>query len=230
MKAMLLAAGRGERLRPLTDHCPKPLIEVGGEPLAARLLGQLAAAGVEEVVVNLAWLGDRIRAALGDGSRFGVPIRYSPEPPGALETGGAIRAALGLLGPAPFLVVNGDLWTDYPFERLPPAPAGQAHLVLVDNPEHRPGGDFALESERVRLPGDPSASPGAACLTFAGIGVYRPELFAGARPSRFALAPLLRAAIAAGAVSGEHYRGRWYDCGTPERLRAARRDCAGEAR
>jgi len=212
---MVLAAGRGERMRPLTDRCPKPLLEVAGAPLIVHAIRRLAAAGMRDLVVNHAWLGDVLESALGDGAAFGVRIAWSPEPAGALETGGGIRRALPLLGDAPFAVVNGDVWCDYDLSRLPAEPDGDAHLVLVDNPPWHPAGDFALAGARVL--GD-----GPARLTFAGIGVYRPRLFAGDHPDRFPLAPLLRAAMARGAVSGEHHRGEWCDVGTMERLEALR--------
>jgi MurNAc alpha-1-phosphate uridylyltransferase len=221
---MLLAAGRGERMRPLTDATPKALLAVGGRPLVARLIDRLAAEGYTELVVNHAHLGAMIEAALGDGSQFGVRIRYSPERV-ALETAGGIANALQLLGPAPFLVVNADLHADYPFARLRGAlrDDAQAHLVLVDNPPHHPGGDFALAGGRV-------ANEGAAMLTFSGIGVYRPELFDGIAPgTRAALAPLLRTAAARGRVAGEHYTGRWVDVGTPERLARLDAELGGAA-
>jgi len=212
MRALILAAGRGERMRPLTDTIPKPLLAVGGRPLIEWHLQALAEAGIREVVINHAWLGEQIEAALGDGERFGLRIRYSPEPPGALETAGGIVNALPLLGEAPFLVVNGDIWTDYPFTRLPREPGrGQAHLVLVDNPSHHPQGDFHLAAGRVQAEGTPR-------LTFSGIGLYSPALFAGLEPGRRPLAPVLREAMARGRVIGEHYGGRWFDIGTPERL------------
>lgn len=212
MRAMILAAGRGERMRPLTDTTPKPLLPVAGRPLIAHHLAALAAAGITEVVINHAHLGDRIERVLGDGRDHGLAIRYSAEPEGALETGGGILQALPLLGDAPFVVVNGDVWCDFPFARLPARPDGLAHLVLVDNPPHHPRGDFALAAGRVR------AHDGEA-LTYSGIAVLDPALFAGHAPGRFPLAPLLRAAIDHDAVSGEHWRGRWVDVGTPERLR-----------
>ena len=213
MRVMLLAAGRGERMRPLTDATPKALLLAGGTPLIVRLIGRLAGEGYTDLVVNHAHLGALIEAALGDGSRFGVRIRYSPERD-ALETAGGIANALALLGPAPFLVVNADLHADYPFARLRGVlrDDAQAHLVLVDNPPHHPDGDFALVGDRV-------ANEGAAPLTFSGIGVYRPELFSGIAPgTRAALAPVLRAAAARGRVTGERYAGRWVDVGTLERL------------
>jgi len=220
MRAMILAAGRGERMRPLTDHTPKPLLPVGGRALIEHHLAALAAAGFREVVINHAHLGAQIEAALGDGARYGLLIRYSPEET-ALETGGGIFRALPLLGPEPFVVINGDIWTDYPLAQLPQAPAGLAHLVLVDNPAHHPQGDFALDAAgRVYEEGQPR-------FTFSGIGLYRPELFEGCEAGRFALAPLLRRAMAAGRVSGEHYRGAWIDVGTPERLADVERRLAG---
>ncbi|WP_018953346.1 N-acetylmuramate alpha-1-phosphate uridylyltransferase MurU [Thioalkalivibrio sulfidiphilus] len=210
MHAMILAAGRGERMRPLTDHTPKPLLMAGGRALIEHHLLRLAQAGYHDIVINLAHLGEQIQAHLGDGSRFGLRIRYSPEGE-ALETGGGIRRALPLLGNEAFLVVNGDVWCDHPL--TPPRLAEQdlAHLVLVDNPGHHPNGDFALTHGRVH-------SEGAPRLTFSGIGWYRPELFADHAEGRFPLAPLLRAAMAGDRVSGEHHRGRWLDVGTPERL------------
>ncbi len=213
MKAMILAAGRGERMRPLTDRIPKPLLRIGGQTLIERHIHALARAGIRELVINHAHLGNQLVAALGDGAAYGVQIDYSAEPAGALETGGGIHNALPLLGDAPFLVVNADIWTDFPFATLPAAPAGLAHLVLVDNPEHHPGGDFALTAGQV-------AQQGPWMLTYSGIGVYRRELFDACLPGAFPLAPLLREAMDAGRVSGEHYTGTWFDIGTPERLEA----------
>lgn len=209
---MILAAGRGERMRPLTDHTPKPLLEAGGKPLIAHHLERLAAAGISRVVINHAHLGDQIEAALGDGARFGLAIRYSPEGT-ALETGGGIFRALPLLGRDPFLVVNADVWTDMDFARLHLPPGRLAHLVLVDNPDHHPAGDFVLSGSEVLCEGAPR-------LTFSGIGVYDPALFDGCTAGAFPLAPLLRAAMARGLVSGHHHRGRWLDIGTPARLQA----------
>jgi len=211
MKAMILAAGRGERMRPLTDRVPKPLLEVAGKPLIQYHIEALREAGFDELVVNHAHLGEQIVARLGDGRAFGVHIDYSAEPPGALETGGGIRQALPLLGSDAFLVVNGDIWTDYPYRQLRRHPEGLAHLVLVDNPEHHRDGDFRLDAGRVRVEGD-------ARLTFSGIGLYRPELFADRAPGRFPLAPLLRSAMHTGRVTGEHYQGKWMDIGTTQRL------------
>lgn len=213
MRAMILAAGRGERMRPLTDSTPKPLLVAGGKPLIVHLIEALVQGGFRELVVNHAHLGACIGAALGDGSRWDARIVYSPEPAGALDTGGGIRRALPLLGPAPFLVVNGDVWTDLPFAGLPHDPSGLAHLVLVANPTHRPQGDFGLDDGRV-------VNTGGERLTFSGIGIYTPELFADCTEERFPLAPLLRAATAGGRVSGQRYRGAWFDIGTPQRLRA----------
>lgn len=215
MKVMVLAAGRGERLRPLTDRTPKPLLEVGGRTLIEHHLVALAAAGFREVVINHAHLGDQIESRLGGGERFGVRIHYSVEA-SALETGGGIARALPLLGDAPFLVVNGDIWTDYPLANLHGIVPAAAHLVLVDNPAHHPQGDFSL---REGLVGNDAEGR----LTFSGIGVYRPELFAGATVEKFPLAPLLRGAAERGSVSGEYYGGRWVDVGTLERLAEADR-------
>ena len=222
MKAMILAAGRGERMGALTDRVPKPLLEVGGRPLIEHQVLRLAAAGFRDVVVNLAWLGDRIEARLSNGSRFGVRIRYSREPEGALDTGGGIRRALSLLGDERFVVVNSDVWSDYPFEKLRDAGVGDAHVVLVDNPAHHPDGDFALASDGTVVAAERDR------LTFSGIGSYRPRLF-GARPSaRFPLVAVLREAIEAGTLSGEHHRGVWADVGTADRLEALHRAVRAE--
>jgi N-acetyl-alpha-D-muramate 1-phosphate uridylyltransferase len=217
MHAMILAAGRGERMRPLTDRVPKCLLQVGGKPLIEWHLQKLAAAGVTEVVINHAWLGEQIEARLGDGARFGLHIRYSAEEE-ALETAGGIAKALPLLGEAPFLVVNGDVYCEFDFASLSSAAANVrsgailAHLVLVDNPVHHPRGDFVLDAGRVRAEG-PSK------LTFSGIGVYSRALFTGiASGARAQLAPLLREAMASDRVTGQHYDGLWVDVGTPERL------------
>ena len=213
VKAMILAAGRGERLRPLTDHTPKPMLQVRGQPLIHRHLQALAGAGVREVVINLSWLGASIRDSVGSGDRFGLHVHYSQEPPGALEAGGGIFQALPLLGPEPFLVVNGDTYTDLDFAQLRIGADALAHLVLVPNPEHHPRGDFVLQDRQVRE-GD------APRLTYAGIGVYRPQLFSGCVAGRFPLLPLLRAAIAERRLTGERYDGRWVDVGSAERLAA----------
>ncbi len=212
MKAMILAAGRGERMRPLTDRVPKPLLEAGGKPLIVHHIERLVAAGFRELVINLGHLGEQVTAALGDGARWGVQIRYSPEAP-ALETGGGIFRALPLLGPGPFLVINGDIWTDLDFAGLGLASGQLAHLILVDNPPHHLLGDFALADGRVQAQGEPR-------LTFSGIGLYHPELFRDCQPGAFPLAPLLRAAMARSRVTGAYHAGIWLDIGTPERLRA----------
>lgn len=211
MRAMILAAGRGERMRPLTDRVPKALLPVGGKPLIVWHLERLRAAGIVEVVINLSWLGDRIRKALGDGSEFKVSIRYSEEGERRLETGGGIVRALALLGRQPFLVINGDVWTDYPLGALHLPGDKLAHLVMVEPPPWAMRGDFRLQDGLVRAAGSPS-------LTFAGIGVYHPDLFAGTPQGPFPLAPLLRSAMDRDAVSGECYGGEWVDVGTPARL------------
>jgi MurNAc alpha-1-phosphate uridylyltransferase len=210
MKAMILAAGRGERMRPLTDGTPKPLLEAGGKRLIEYHLEGLAQAGFHDIVINHAHLGEQIEQVLGDGSRYGVEIVYSAEER-ALETGGGIFRALPLLGDAPFLVINGDVWCDYPYERLRECRPVQAHLVLVDNPPQHPRGDFVLAGGKVH-------DGAGERLTFSGIGVYHPRLFDGCEQGAFPLAPLLRRAMAEGGVSGEHYGGRWFDIGTPGRL------------
>ena len=210
---MILAAGRGERMRPLTLVQPKPLLEVGGAPLIVHHLRALAGAGFEDVVVNLSWLGEQIRTALGDGSRFGLRLHYSDEGPEPLETGGGIYRALPLLGAGPFLVLNGDIWTDIDWSRLRDrlAPGDLAHLVLVPNPAHNERGDFVLEGGRI-------VETAGERRTFSGVGVYRAGLFDGCSDGAFKLAPLLRAAARDGRVSGELHHGRWLDIGTPERL------------
>jgi MurNAc alpha-1-phosphate uridylyltransferase len=220
--AMILAAGRGERMRPLTDTLPKPLLPVGGKPLILHLIDGLKHAGVHDLVINHSHLGQLIEEQLGDGTRYGVRIVYSHEAGGGLETGGGIYQALPLIQGDPFIVVNGDIWTDFPFEHLPRQLEGLAHLVLVDNPTHHPQGDFALNDHRVQ-------AAGRVRLTFSGIGVYARALFAGCQPGKFPLAPLLRAAMARAAVTGEHYTGRWVDVGTPERLEVLDREL-GSAR
>ncbi len=210
MKAMILAAGRGERMRPLTDHTPKPLLQVGGQRLIEYHIKNFVAAGITELVINHAHLGDQIEAFVGDGSRYGASILYSVEAQ-ALETGGGIFNALPLLGDAPFVVVNGDVWSDYAFQSLPDSIAGLAHLVLVDNPEHHPQGDFCLRDNLVTAAGESK-------LTFSGISILRPELFIDCQAGAFPLAPMLRQAMQRGQVTGEHYTGAWCDVGTPERL------------
>lgn len=215
MKAMILAAGKGERMRPLTLHTPKPLLPVAGRALIEYHIGALAAAGITELVINHAWLGEQVEQALGDGSRYGVRIAYSAETE-PLETGGGILKALPLLGDEPFIVVNGDIWTDYDFSRLRVSASSLAHLVLVDNPSHHPQGDFSLVEGGVN-------PEGGSKLTYSGISILHPELFAGCSAGAFALAPLLRAAMEQGRVSGEHFTGRWLDVGTVERLAEAQR-------
>lgn len=227
MKALVFAAGLGERMRPLTTHTPKPLLAAGGKPLIVWHLEKLAAFGVREVVVNTSWLAAQFPQVLGDGSRLGLHIVYAYEGETPLETGGGMLNALALLGDAPFVLVNGDVWSDYDFARLPREPAGLAHLVMVDPPVQAPRGDFALGDDGLLRAEGPHK------LTYAGIGVYRPQLLAhwqahadadagvaaNGKP-QFRLAPILRAHMDAGQVSGEHHGGRWTDVGTPERLAA----------
>ena len=217
-KAMILAAGRGERMRPLTDHTPKPLLSVGGKPLIVWHIERLRTAGFHELVINHAHLGHRLEDALGDGAALGVRIAWSPEA-SALETAGGIRHALPLLGDAPFVVVNGDVFCDADFAALRVAAAGLradgplAHLLLVDNPQHHPDGDFRLAPDGL------IHADGLPRLTFSGLGAYHPALFADLADNTPAkLAPLLRAAMNAGKVGGRHHAGRWIDVGTPERL------------
>ena len=215
---MILAAGRGQRLAPLTDTLPKPLVEVGETTLIERHLARLATAGIREIVINVAHLGHLIEACLGDGRAYGVSITYSREACGPLETGGGIARALPLLGNAPFVVVNADVWTDFPFH-LGSTSAAPAHLVLVENPAHHPDGDFNLNGDRATR-GAPHR------YTYAGIGVFAPSLFHGCSTPRFALAPLLFELAEAGRLSAEIHHGRWFDIGTAERLQAARRAVA----
>lgn len=210
---MVLAAGRGERMRPLTDAVPKPLLTVGGKPLIVYHLEKLSRLGVKQVVINLAWLGGQIRAALGDGARWRLTIHYSEEGDAALETGGGIFQALPLLGAQPFLVVNADVFTEFDFGAIQIAPQSLAQLVLVANPMHHPRGDFALVNGRVQ-------EQGGARWTYSGIGLYRPELFAGCSPGKFPLLPLLRRAIAGGRLHGQVFEGAWSDVGSVERLAA----------
>ncbi|MDH0291464.1 nucleotidyltransferase family protein [Pseudomonas sp. GD04087] len=214
MKAMILAAGKGERLRPLTLHTPKPLVRAAGVALIEYQLQALRRAGFDQLVINHAWLGQQIEDHLGDGSAFGVSIRYSPEGE-PLETGGGIFKALPLLGDDAFVIANGDIWTDFDYASLNGAlvEGDLAHLVLVDNPGHHARGDFCLSGGRVSdyREGQPS-------LTYSGIAILRPQLFDGCQPGAFKLAPLLRQAMEAGRVSGVHHRGRWIDVGTHERL------------
>ena len=223
MKAMILAAGRGERMKPLTDTMPKPLLKVGGKPLIQHHIEALVRAGVDELVINHAWLGDQLINELGDGSRFNATIQYSDEGESALETGGGIFKALPLLvgsslagssSSEPFIVVNGDIFTQFDFSTLHLPDDRLAHLVLVDNPEHHPQGDFSLTGKDVM----DNKVDGVAKLTFSGIGVYRQEFFAECQAGGFPLAPLLRRAMQEGQVSGEHFAGVWMDIGTPQRL------------
>lgn len=231
MKALVFAAGRGERMRPLTDGTPKPLLAVGGKPLVAWHLEKLAALGVADVVLNVSWLADRFAPVLGDGAAWGLRLHYSHEGPEPLETGGGMLRALALLGDAPFLAVNGDIWTDFDFAALPVEPAGLAHLVMVDNPAQHPRGDFVLGAG-----GQLSTDDASPRLTYSGIGLYRPAILDGWRavigdapgvdrdPPRFKLAPLLQAAMRAARVTGQHHPGRWTDVGTPGRLSALDRE------
>ncbi|WMJ68138.1 N-acetylmuramate alpha-1-phosphate uridylyltransferase MurU [Stenotrophomonas sp. 24(2023)] len=227
MKALIFAAGLGERMRPLTLHTPKPLLAVAGKPLIAWHLERLAALGVQDVVVNTAWLAAQFPATLGDGSAWGLRLHFVHEGDTPLETGGGILNALPVLGEAPFLVVNGDIWTDFDFATLPREPNGEAHLVLVDNPPQHPQGDYRLGDDGV-LHHDRNG----ACLTYAGIGVYRPSIVAGWRavigdapgsaqvPPKFSVVPLQKHFMAQGRVTGQHHAGRWTDVGTVDRLQA----------
>jgi len=212
MKAMILAAGRGERMRPLTDHIPKPLLPVAGKPIIVHTINQLVSAGFHDIVINHAHLGSQIETALGSGEQFGATIRYSPEGEEALETAGGIINALPLLGNEVFLVVNGDIATDFPFAELKKQPVDLAHLVSVANPAHHPQGDFGLNKDgKVNVNGSER-------FTFSGIGLYHPDLFTGTPPGKSRLWPLLLQAIPDGRVTGEKYSGFWMDIGTPERL------------
>jgi MurNAc alpha-1-phosphate uridylyltransferase len=215
MRAMILAAGRGERLRPLTDTLPKPLVEAGGKPLIVHHLENLGAAGFRDIVVNTGHLAEQLRRALGDGSSWGVTIHWSEEPPEALETGGGIFQALPLLGPGPFAVVSGDTWCDYPLEQLRSVKCDRAHLVLVSNPPHHPSGDFALTGGRLRTAGEPR-------FTFSGIAVYHPRLFDGCEPGRWRITGLLQHSADHHLVTGEVHAGAWFDSGTEERLETLR--------
>lgn len=253
MKALIFAAGLGERMRPLTDTTPKPLLVVGGKPLIVWHLEKLAALGVRDVVVNTSWLAEQFPQSLGDGSDFGLRLHFSYEGPTPLETGGGMHHALPLLcgdndNDAPFIAVNGDIWTDYDFAHLPREPRDLAHLVLIDNPEHNPNGDFTLMRDNGDVRSDHSTHDEisrfgevGARLTFSGIGVYRPSLFDDWRtiigdapgtelePPRFKLAPLLRAAMVQSKVRGEHHVGRWTDVGTPQRMASLDAELAGRS-
>lgn len=211
MKAMILAAGKGERMQPLTLTTPKPLLPAGGKPLIVHHIERLTGMGVTEIVINTAHLGPRIHAALGDGRALGIRIRYSHEGVSGLETAGGMRRALPLLGKEPFLLVNADVWTDFQFDHLPRAIHGLAHLVMVDNPGHNPWGDFSLENGRIE-------NIGKRMLTYSGIAMIHPDLLVGLPSGPAKLAPLLREASERGLVSGEHHAGAWDDIGTPERL------------
>jgi MurNAc alpha-1-phosphate uridylyltransferase len=215
MRAMILAAGRGERLRPLTDTTPKPLLDINGKALIEYHLERLANTGFREIVINLAHQGDMIRDTLGNGSNWGLNIHYSQEPTGALDTGGGIQQALGLLGESPFAVLNGDVFSQYPLARLRAIKCDQAHLVLVPNPEHNPNGDFSLSAGHVSEQGEPR-------LTFSGISVYNPRFFADVSSGRYSVVPMLLAAMNTQQVTGEIYRGVWHDVGTLERLETLR--------
>ena len=250
MRALVFAAGRGERMRPLTEHTPKPLLEVGGKPLIVWHLEKLAALGVREIIINTSWLAERFAPVLGDGSAWGLRLHYLHEGPEPLETGGGMLNALPLLGDAPFLAIAGDVWTDFEFSALPHEPAGLAHLLMVPNPEHHDGGDFVLGDDgRLRCAGASSASVAAQAnavaaapraLTFSGIGLYRHAFLDGWReavgaasgadqtPPRFKLRPLFEAAIARGALTGQRHDGGWTDVGTPERLAALDRSLRGD--
>lgn len=217
---MILAAGRGERMRPLTDTMPKPLLSVGGKPLIQYHLDHLAGAGVRDVVINLAWHGSKIREVLGDGSRFGMRISYSDEGDAALETGGGICKALPLLGDAPFIVVSGDVWTDFPLSSLKLAANDVAHFVVVPNPDFHTRGDFGLVNGRMTETGTRH--------TYANIGMFTPEFFAGRKPEKFALAPLMFEWIRKERVSGELFEGAWHNVGTPTQLAALDRELAGK--
>lgn len=227
MKALIFAAGLGERMRPLTLHTPKPLLAVAGKPLIAWHLERLAAIGIREVVINIAWLAERFAPVLGDGSQWGLRLHFVHEGDTPLETGGGILNALPMLGEKPFLVVNGDIWTDFDFATLPAEPTGIAHLVMVNNPAQHPQGDYRLD-EAGLLNHDRNGD----CLTYAGIGVYRPSIVGDWRavigdapgservPPRFSVVPLQKHFMASGQITGQHHRGRWTDVGTVERLRA----------
>ena len=212
MRAMILAAGRGERMRPLTDKTPKPLLKINGRHLIEYHIASLRLAGISELVINTGWLGEQLPATLGDGRQYGVSIEYSAEPPTAYETGGGIFHALDKLSD-PFIVVNGDIWTDYDYSRLAIKGGILAHLVFVDNPPQHPAGDFAIDDGYARVDGSEK-------LTFSGIGCYRKALFEGQQAGSFPLAPILRQHMQDNAVTAEHYRGVWNDIGTPERLKA----------
>jgi N-acetyl-alpha-D-muramate 1-phosphate uridylyltransferase len=212
-RAMILAAGRGDRMQPLTENTPKPMLKVGGKPLIQYQVEALARAGYTQLVINHAHLGEQIEAHLGDGANWGVEIVYSPEAGVPLETGGGIYKALPLFDDEPFLVVNADVWTDYDYSSIRIGEGMLAHLVLVENPPHNRNGDYALREGLV-------ADDGDECFTFSGIGVYHPRVFSGCQPGVFRLAPLLSSMMEQGVVSGELHDGLWVDVGTPRRLKA----------
>ena len=214
MKAMILAAGRGERLRPLTDNIPKPLVPVAGRPIIEYTIDALERAGYKDLIINVAHLGDKIEMCLREANRFNVKISYSREGPVGLETGGGIFRALPLLGKDPFVVVNGDIFCEFAYQTLAGKPRGLAHIILVPNPDHNPCGDFSLTDGGAVYEG------GNQSYTFSGIGIYRPELFEGCKGGKFPLAPILQQAMRRGEVSGEVYQGLWMDLGTLERLHA----------
>ncbi|HEV2607386.1 MAG TPA: nucleotidyltransferase family protein [Xanthomonadaceae bacterium] len=231
MKGLIFAAGKGERMRPLTERTPKPLLIAGGKPLIAWHLEKLAAIGVTDVVINTAWLAEQFPQTLGDGSHWGLRLHYSYEGAEPLETGGGMLHALPLLGSAPFLAINGDIWTDYDFASLPREPIGLAHLVLVNNPTQHPRGDFGVDVDGRLHPYPDSPDFGALrALTFAGIGTYRPEVLDDWRrltknpatvsdePPRFSTIPVLRERMLLGQVSWQQHMGAWSDIGTPQRL------------
>jgi N-acetyl-alpha-D-muramate 1-phosphate uridylyltransferase len=213
--ALILAAGRGERMRPLTDHTPKPLLEVNGKPLIVHHIEKLAAADVRYIVINTSHLAGRFPEALGDGSRWGVRLRYSYEGPTPLETGGGMLKALPLLGPEPFIVVSADIWSDIDYAALPREPRGVAHLVMVPNPDFHPTGDFALENGRLYAEDAPVS---AERLTFGNVGVYRREIVEHEAPGMFKLLPMYRRAIAEGRLDGERFDGFWRNVGSPAQL------------
>lgn len=225
MRAMILAAGRGERLRPYTDHCPKPMLKVAGKPLIYWHLEKLAAAGIQQVVINTAWQPEVLVEAIGNGTAWGLSVAWSHEQPGGLETAGGIIEALPLLGDSPFMVINGDVFCHYDVQKLPTlAENDLGHLVLVDNPKHNLQGDFLLDAEQ-RIQFQQGATTGQA-LTFAGISLLSPRLFNGLARGRRPLRPVFEQAITAGSLSGEHYQGYWSDVGTPERLAQVNLDMA----
>jgi MurNAc alpha-1-phosphate uridylyltransferase len=220
VNAMILAAGRGQRMRPLTDVTPKPLLKVGKKALIEYHLRSLSRAGVDRVVINVSWQGAQIREFLGSGSKYGLSITYSDEGPEALETGGGVHRALPELGTEPFWLVNGDVYTEFAYPHRALAAGILAHLILVPNPVHNPNGDFCLVGGQVKT-GSTQRS------TYSGIALLHPQLFAGAKPGKFPLAPLLVAAMDSGLITGELFPGRWIDVGTPARLQALDRDMSG---